>query len=89
MSSTGNTDVASLRPEEAAARRQELVARLARVEAAITRWEAFDADQWRPPNQRRRIEPPAVPRDGLITQRRDLLAEIDQLDAVYPPPRRY
>jgi hypothetical protein len=45
---------------------------LARVEAALARWEAFDVEAARPPDQRKGIEPPVVTRETL----RELLATL-------------
>ena len=49
---------------------------LARVEAALARWDAFDVDAARPPDQREGIEPPRLTREALRELLADLLEEL-------------
>lgn len=75
----GGADRAACGESDAAGRIEEtLLARLARVEAALQRWEAYKVDAARPPERRQGVRAPPLTRTTLEELRRALAEELNK-----------
>jgi hypothetical protein len=58
------------------ARHRALLARLERLDVALAAYDAWAAEQDRPPDQRRPLPRPVLTRDSLVDLRRALVLEL-------------
>jgi hypothetical protein len=60
--------------------RQSLLAKLARVNAALTRADEYEANQHLPPDPRWKLHPPTISRRDLADLHRMLVEELGRLE---------